>query len=284
MGVVLDADQLQIKVHLTGGAGDRALDDGVDAERLCNLRQRDICGLVVHHGGARRNAEGRVPGQHGDEFVGHPVCEVLLTGVAGVVCKRKNRYRPDRLIDAVTSATLSEQAAAGRDCAHSKEDSGEHTQAHPDAVPSDSVRDSGSIGGGHGLRLRRELFGGVRLGFGRQLFFDELRRCNEAIPHAGNRLNETRALRVIPQRGANLAHGRVDAVLGVDEDLVAPQALGDLGTGHETALTGREQHQQFERLLFEPQRMAVAEQPKGAGVEPELAELVDGIPQGRSQE
>jgi hypothetical protein len=81
---------------------------------------------------------------------------------------------------------------------------------------------------------------------------------------------------------ADFADGGVDAVLGVDEDLGAPQALGDFGSSHEIAVVGCQENEQLHRPSFQLQVASGTGEFEAAGIQPEVAEHEDGDgdPQG----
>ena len=70
----------------------------------------------------------------------------------------------------------------------------------------------------------------------------------------------------------DLPHRRVDARLDVDEHVLAPQPLDDVGTGDEIVPPLDEQEQQIHRMALETHRAAVATQLVGSDVELEVAE------------
>ena len=91
-------------------------------------------------------------------------------------------------------------------------------------------------------------------------------------PGRGHRLDKRRSLRRITQRLSNLPHRRVDACLDVDEHVLAPQPVDDLGARDEDIPPLDQQEQQIHRMAFEAHRAAVAAQLVGGDVELEVAE------------
>jgi hypothetical protein len=63
---------------------------------------------------------------------------------------------------------------------------------------------------------------------------------DEAVAAAHDGLDETRLFRVVAKGLADFADGGIDTVLGVDEDFVAPEALGDLRASDDFAFAFRE--------------------------------------------
>src|SRR6202012_5340788 len=102
----------------------------------------------------------------------------------------------------------------------------------------------GFAGGGRETPIRMDGWqqGGVGVGGG---------DSDEAIALAGDGLEEARVFGIVAQGLADLADGGVDAVLGVDEDLGVPEALGDLGAGDEAAFGGGEEDEELERLALQ---------------------------------
>ena len=64
----------------------------------------------------------------------------------------------------------------------------------------------------------------------------------------------------------------MDARLDVDEDVLAPEELDDLGPRHEVVPPLDEQEEQVHRMALETNRAAVAAQLVGRDVELEIAE------------
>jgi hypothetical protein len=81
--------------------------------------------------------------------------------------------------------------------------------------------------------------------------------------------NEPRMLGVLAQRDADLPDGGVDAVFGVDVDLLAPEPLDDLRARDDVAVPLREQNQQVHRNPFELDDAVAAAQfaPRGVQLE-----------------
>ena len=112
--------------------------------------------------------------------------------------------------------------------------------------------------GGHGGWLRRTA---IFLG-------------DEAIAFAGHGLDEAGMVGIVFQSLANFADGGIDAVLGVDEDFFAPEAVDDFLAGNDVAVFFREQEEQFHGDAFEFQDAAVAPQLEAGAVELKFSEFV----------
>ena len=79
---------------------------------------------------------------------------------------------------------------------------------------------------------------------------------------------------MVPEGLPDLAHGGVDAMLGVEKDILAPEPLDNLLSADYVAILFRQQDKQLHRNPFQFQDSAVAPQLKAGGVEFELAEFV----------
>ena len=98
MTVGIAADELQCHVDLVTRARDGAFEDAVDVERAGDFRQRPVRVLELHGGGAGNDPEGGILGEHGRQFVGHAVGEVLLIRIAGEIVEGENGERGDRSV------------------------------------------------------------------------------------------------------------------------------------------------------------------------------------------
>lgn len=82
---------------------------------------------------------------------------------------------------------------------------------------------------------------------------------------------------VVAEGVADLADGRVDAVLGVDEDLAFPKVVSYFVAADEPAVGGREENEELERFALEAQGQTLAAQLEALAVKLELAELEHGV-------
>lgn len=96
---------------------------------------------------------------------------------------------------------------------------------------------------------------------------------NEAVTLTRNRLDEARFFGIIPERKANLADGGVDSMLGVNKNILAPEALDDFISRDEIPIFAREQDEQLHGDLFQLDRTTGTEKFKTVAVEGELVEL-----------
>ncbi|HST10176.1 MAG TPA: hypothetical protein VLL05_07350 [Terriglobales bacterium] len=81
--------------------------------------------------------------------------------------------------------------------------------------------------------------------------------------------------RVVAQRLANLADGRVDAVVGVEEDALTPNLFDNLIAGHKFAALLNKQAQQVGWNAFQPEGLPGLFQLKGSEVKFEVAAKSD---------
>jgi hypothetical protein len=79
------------------------------------------------------------------------------------------------------------------------------------------------------------------------LFFAKTRSRSPAT----YRLYEPRPFYVFPQRGPNLVNGGIDAVLGIKENIFAPQSLDNLLPTHHLPIFFQQQDEQFHGNAFE---------------------------------
>src|SRR5580658_5162393 len=98
----------------------------------------------------------------------------------------------------------------------------------------------------------------------------------KSVTFARNRLYESRPLYVFSQRLPNLANGSIDAMLGIVENILAPQALDNLLPAHHLPIFFKQQDEQFHGNSFDFQQKAVAAQFKTRTIEFKIAEFVGG--------
>ena len=75
-------DELDGQPHASAGTLHRTLDDGVDAQFACDLRQRLVGPFESHHRGAGDDAQAVNLREARDHLVGHAVGEVLLNRIS----------------------------------------------------------------------------------------------------------------------------------------------------------------------------------------------------------
>ena len=76
-------------------------------------------------------------------------------------------------------------------------------------------------------------------------------RGDKAVPVPGQRFDEARRRRVIPQSLAQSFDGTVDAVLEINEGILRPELLSDLFAGHQLARTLQQHGQDLEGLTVQ---------------------------------
>ena len=97
---------------------------------------------------------------------------------------------------------------------------------------------------------------------------------DEAVSLAGDGLNEAGIFGVVFERLADFADGGVDAVLGIDEDILAPDAVDDFLTGDDGSILFHQKQEQFHGDALQFQDAAFAAEFEARGVELKIAKLV----------
>jgi hypothetical protein len=95
----------------------------------------------------------------------------------------------------------------------------------------------------------------------------------EAVALADDGLDETGFLRVIAESHADLADRGIDAVIDIDEDVLAPEAGRDFLSGDEFPVTADQQDQQLHGEFLQPQDAVTPLQPVPGLVKGEVAEM-----------
>ncbi len=80
-------------------------------------------------------------------------------------------------------------------------------------------------------------------------------------------------VRVIAEDEANLTNGSVDAMLHIEENVFAPEALGDFFAGNELTLALGEKDEELHGELFDTQNALALLQDIARVVEYEVAEM-----------
>ena len=70
-------------------------------------------------------------------------------------------------------------------------------------------------------------------------------RCDKPVSHPSDRMHESRLLGIVLQHLSQLAHGRVDAVIRVQEHILAPDPFHDLIPRYQLSPALHQQKQQF---------------------------------------
>src|ERR1700761_7834513 len=93
MAVPAGVDQVCGNAHLLSVMQERSLQDCVHMQLTCDLIERDLGPLVVHHGTARDDPQGRAAGKICDQLISHSVDDIILIRTLGKVDERKYSHR-----------------------------------------------------------------------------------------------------------------------------------------------------------------------------------------------
>ena len=96
----------------------------------------------------------------------------------------------------------------------------------------------------------------------------------ESIAFARYRVDEAGVVRVVFQGVADLSDGGVDAVFGIDEDILAPETFDDFLAGDDATLALQKKDQQLHGDALEFHDPIIAAELETRGVEFEFVELV----------
>ena len=107
-------------------------------------------------------------------------------------------------------------------------------------------------------------------------------RRNKAIALPGNRLHETRLFRIIAENLTDFSDGSVNAVLGIEEDILAPDLFDDLVAADQPAVALREESEELHGDFFKLENTVGSAQLITAAVKFEFREFhyADGHAQG----
>ena len=100
-------------------------------------------------------------------------------------------------------------------------------------------------------------------------------RRYEPIAFSCDRLHESRLIRIIPQHQADLPDKAIDAMLGINEDSIRPQAFSNLSPSDELATFRYQQDEQLHWHPFDLHAAAGTEEFKAFSIQLKLAELKD---------
>src|SRR5215472_1575677 len=92
----------------------------------------------------------------------------------------------------------------------------------------------------------------------------------KAISSSDYGLQIPRLLRIVLERGTNLADCSVDALFNIHKDIFSPQPVCNLFASYELALILDQEHEQLQRETFQPEWLALAAQLETAEIEFEL--------------
>jgi len=128
-------------------------------------------------------------------------------------------------------------------------------------------------GGGDGWRFSSRETGRLQAVASRLTDHDQ--RSNEAVTLARDGLYEAWLLGVIPERLPNLADGGVDAVLGVEKNVLAPDPFDDLIAGNQLTVPLHQEGEEVHGNLFELEDVVSPAQLITTAVEFEFREARD---------
>ena len=77
---------------------------------------------------------------------------------------------------------------------------------------------------------------------------------HQPVALAYNGLHESGLLRIVPQYQTNFANRSINALFGVDEDVLSPQALDDRSPADQLVPVFHQENEQLHRDLFHPER------------------------------
>jgi hypothetical protein len=83
-------------------------------------------------------------------------------------------------------------------------------------------------------------------------------RRDEPVTFPENSLHEARPLRIVMKHLTDFANGCVDPLLGIQEDVFAPESRNDFFPADELILVFHEKDQQFHGNFLEPQNSVAA--------------------------
>ena len=236
-------DQLGGDAHPAARAENGALHDGVGAQLPADLRQRLGRSLVLHDGGARDHPQGAHLPKVGDQFIGHPVSEVLLVIIAGKIlerqdCQRADRRRRDR-------SRWRRNLPAGQPLPKCRSQEGEHPQRkdhggrYPPGPP--------WVGSNNGIRLSPQHHWGST-GLRRRL--GATNRGDEAIATSRQGFDIARRLPVVAEGFPQFIDGFVQAVLEVHEGVCGPELQTQVLARDQLARPCEQQGQNLKRLFL----------------------------------
>lgn len=95
MRVGARVDELHGHVDAGIRVGNGSFENAIDSKPPSDFRQGAGRALVLHHRRSGDDAQSRILGKHGSQFVGHAVGEIILAGIAGKIVEGKHGQRGD---------------------------------------------------------------------------------------------------------------------------------------------------------------------------------------------
>jgi|SRR5579884_2950083 hypothetical protein len=98
-------------------------------------------------------------------------------------------------------------------------------------------------------------------------------RGGKTVPLTDDRFYKPGRLRIVAQDETDFANGDVNAVIDIQEDVLAPEAFGYFVAGDQISASFHQQDEQLHGELFKPQLVGAALQPITRAVKREVAEM-----------
>ena len=255
VSLVADLDQLGGDSHAAGVPPHAPLQHVLHSQLAGQAIQRLAATFVARDGGPRDHPQPlRIEvAQSGDHLFRQAIAEVLLRWIAREILEGEHRQRY------FSPGRWPARGGAG------PEEPGPQTGDEKEGHPHQNQPTPGGRLGNRGRRDGRKVFGSghfPRVG--------AVHRGDEAIPPARDGLDESGVIGVIPEDAAELADGPVDAVVGIEEDLLPPDPLRDLFPGDQLSSSFHQQKQQIHRDALQLEHSAGAAQLVGPRVELEI--------------
>ena len=105
-------------------------------------------------------------------------------------------------------------------------------------------------------------------------------RPDEAVATASDGVEEAGLLGIVAENLADFADGGIDAVFGVDEDFIAPEAFSNFCASDDVAFASGEQDEQLHGLALKFEDSACTTQLEASTVQPKVAEFKDDAGHG----
>ena len=254
VGLVDGLDQLSGDAHALTGAAEASLQDVVRAQLLAEPADVPV-GVLVFPGGAARGDPQPVGFQSAelrDHLLRQAVTQVFLVRVAGEVVEGKDGERQPLARRGARPRTPADPIGdQGRGREHGRDD------------------DQATSGRRQARRRGRRRRSHVHVGYmGQWRRGPRLcHRGDEPVTPPREGLDVTGGLGRVAQGLPQLPHGRVEAVVEVDERVRGPELVPQLLSGHHLARPLQEQGQQAKRLILQTDLQSLPAQLPGREVD-----------------
>ena len=266
-------DQLHGDAQLIAKPPDAAFEHVVDAQFRADLADVLPGPLVEHRRRSRDDAElRRLQGaEFRNHLLGEAVAQVFLLGVTAEILEWQDRQRhlPGRHVGQGISPPDRHRHARDREQQY-QGDGDEGRPPPPRCARRRSRRKGGGRRGDVDARRRHGRDGRGEGLVDRQ----DIHWRDEAIPLAGDGLDEPGIVGRVPEDLAEPVDRRVHAVVEIDEGVGRPQSAAQILARHQFAGTFEEDHQNVERAPAQPDAQAVLAHLAAALVHFEHAEAV----------